>query len=181
MPKDNIERAIAKSTGGDEGQNFQDVIYEVLGPGNISIIIEGISDNKNRTHNELKQILSDGSGKFAEQGSLLWSFERVGIIEIDAGENPDKTPSQLEESIINSGASDFRNIENLWLVETNFTETEKVRQSLEAMEIKIKSTGHAYKAKNPIPLDGPAREPLEKLLDKLEDQDDVQNIYTNAE
>lgn len=176
MPKENIDRAVQKSTNSSASEELSEVLYEAMGPGGSVILIEGITDNKNRTLNELKKILANNGGKLSDQGSCLWNFEKIGIIELtDQGGNPD----DLVERIINSGASDFKTVSGAWLVETSPQETEKVRRHLEKPGLEIKEVYQGYKCRNPIKLGVRDQENLDVLLEALGEQDDVQEIYTN--
>ncbi len=177
LPKDNIERAVQKAAGADNPEDLHEFIYEALGPGGSSIIIEGISDNKNRTLGEVKIILNSLGGKLAEQGSLSWNFEKVGMIEVSDSIAPN--PEKTEEIIIESGAEDFKKTESGWLIETHFGDLEKVRKNLEKAGLKIAAVGHDFKPKSETNLSAEHKEAIEKLVETLHDQDDVQEVYTN--
>lgn len=179
LPKDNIDRAIQKAIGGESVQELQEFLYEALGPGGFSIIIEGITDNKNRTINELRLILSRHGGKLAGQGSLIWNFSKVGVIVITNKDNQQKNQDKTEELIIESGALDFTIQNGGWLIETNFNELEIVKQRLENLGIKIKESGHDYIPKTVLEITSAENKAAEILLEALEDHDDVQEIYTN--
>lgn len=179
LPKDNMERAIARAGGTEEGAALQEFLYEATAPGGITIIIEGITDNKNRTLAEIRHLLNEHNAKLAEQGSLVWNFEKISLLELDNEENPGRSNEEIELAIIESGATDFKSLDKTWLVETDFTNLEKVRKSLEEAGIKIKEATHDYKARLPLALASEIKSPIEKLLDKLSEQGDVQEVYTN--
>lgn len=177
LPKNNIERAIEKASGEGEEGRLQEYVYEATAPGGVYIIVEVITDNKNRALAEIKHLLSENGGKLAESGSLIWNFEKIGTIEIRQEENSSKTRDEIEEAIMESGAKDFVPLEDSWLVETEFSGREKVRKNLEEKGVLIKESGHDYRPKNPVFPEN--RETLENLLDLLSEHDDVQEIYTN--
>ncbi len=179
LPKDNIERAIARASGTDAGELFE-ILCEATAPGGVAVIIEAITDSKNRTINEIKHLLTGQGSKLAEPGSLLWNFEKIGVIEIAAADNPGKTKEQIESAIIESGADDFQESGGMWMLETAFADVEKVRHLVESVGISIKETGHDYKPRTTILLPEHSRDSLEKLLEALSGQDDVQEVYTNA-
>lgn len=179
LPKDNIEKAINRAMGTDEGKSLQEFLYEATAPGGIAIIIEGITDSKNRTLAEIKHILNERGARLAESGSLIWNFEKSGSVELSQETNTAKSQEEIELDIIESGARDFQYLNGTWLIETDFPKLEKVRQNLEAAGLKIKEVYHDYKTRAPIELAGKAKEVIEKLLDELSLHNDVQEIYTN--
>lgn len=179
LPKENVERAISKASGVDSENALQEFVYEASAPGGIAIIIEGTTNNKNRTLSEIKHLLSECGGKLAEQGSLLWNFKKVGIIEIAGDTDSKKTADETELALIEAGAEDLKQNGSGWLVETEFTRLEKVRRNLEERGFKINGVLHYYKPGAVVELTGNTKEKIEKLLDKLALHDDVQEIYTN--
>jgi len=176
IPKDNIERALQKVAGGEEN-SLHEFIYEALGPGGISIIIEGITDNTNRSFNEIKLLLAKHNAKIVEQGSLIWNFEKMGIIILDKEEN--KTIEKMEEIILDSRAVDFQETKDLWMVETSFASLAMVKKYLEERKIFVKEIKCYYKAKTTLDLKPEEKTCLDALLDALENHDDVQEINTN--
>lgn len=179
LPKENIERAIDRASGAGEGAALQEFIYEATAPGGVAIIIEGITDNKNRTLAEIKHLLNEHQSKLAESGSLSWGFDKVGWLEINKEDNPDKNKDEIELSFIEAGATDFAYLDGVWFVETNFAELEKTKQKLENAGIKIKETGHNYKPRLPLDQKNGERNSIEKLLDELSLHSDIQKVYTN--
>lgn len=171
MPKDKIERAIKKGTGELEGGKLESFIFEAYGPNNIAIILEGITDNKNRTLGEVKKVLSQYHGKLAGEGSVKWMFERRGTIIIN-----DKS-EDLELTAIEAGAQDISEQDNFVIIYTKPDELEKVKKSLEEKSIKIESFSLDWVAKELVETEG--KESLEKLFEALDDSDDIQNIYSN--
>ncbi|MCK5123330.1 MAG: YebC/PmpR family DNA-binding transcriptional regulator [Candidatus Pacebacteria bacterium] len=181
MPLDNIEKAIKKGTGELEGGTIEEVLYEAYGPGGIAIIIEGTTDNTNRTVAEIKHILSMGSGRLGEVGSVKWMFERFGYLEVDK-KDLEISEDDLEMAIIDSGADDFKLIDDIVIIYTKPEDLYKVKENLEKNKIKINDTGFEWKAKNTIKIDDEkinAR--IEKLFEALNEQEDVGEVFSNLE
>lgn len=176
MPKDNIERAIKKGTGELAGENLEESSFEAFGPGGIAIIINAITNNKNRTLGEIKSILSQYSGKMAGEGSVRWMFERKGLIIV----NPElKTKEGLELLAIEAGAGDFRWRDNMLYIYTNPDELEKVKKSLKENNAKVESATMDLFSKEEIDLTGKEKELAQKLFEALDENDAVQEIYSN--
>lgn len=174
MPSDNIERAIKRGTGGEEGSALEGFCYEAFAPGGVAILIEGITDNKNRTLSEIRKILSTHGGRMAEQGSVQWMFDRRGCLAITT---PD---SELELKIIDAGAEDIKQTEQETLVYTAPDKVMEVKKNLEGSGIAVSSMSFAYIPKNPMPAEDDATQKnLERLFDALDEHDDVQEIYAN--
>jgi YebC/PmpR family DNA-binding regulatory protein len=181
MPKDNIERAIKKGTGELEGAKLESVTFEAYGPGGIALIIEGITDNRNRTLAEIKQILNQNNGKLANEGSVKWLFERKGCLII----NPElqneklKNKESLELKAIESGAEDIHWHDNLLDVYTKPEELEKTKKSLEEEEIQVEAASLDWISKEKVKIDEKTEEASEKLFETLDENDAVQEIYSN--
>jgi len=175
MPKDTIERAIKKGTGEIEGESLSPCLFEAYGPGNIALIIEGITDNINRTSNEIKQILSQNNGKLADEGSVKWMFDRKGIIIIEE----EKDKEKLELKIIESGAENFKWIEDVLEIYTKVEDLDKVKESLEKQEVEIGSSSIGWLPKEEIDVSEKDKETCEKLFNSLDENDDIQEIYSN--
>lgn len=176
MPKDKIERSIKKGTGELEGGKLESVIFEAYGPNNIAIILEGITDNKNRTLAEVKKILNQYHGKLASEGSVKWLFERKGSILVNNEQGAVNT-EELEMDAIEAGAEDILEQDDFVIIYTKPDELEKVKKNLEEKSIKIESSSLDWIAKEQTEADG--KESLEKLFGALDDNDDIQNIYSN--
>ena len=179
LPKDNIERAVARATGSGDDTKLEEFLYEATAPNGLFVLIEGITDNKNRTLAEIKKILTGGNAKLADPGSVLWNFEKIGSFEVSRADNPGKNPEHIENSIIESGAQDMLSLDETWIVETKFEECESVRKALEGRGVKINTAGHDYKARATVMLEAAAKKSFEQLLDSLTGLDDVQEVYTN--
>jgi len=181
MPKENVERAIKQATGGGEEVNLEEVLFEAYGPGGIAIIIEGITDNKNRTLGEVKQVLNQNNGKLVGEGSVKWMFERKGCIIVDLKlqiknlQNREK----LELVAIEAGAEDIYWHEDILDVYTKIEELEKVKKNLEEKGIKIEGVSLDWVPKEEISLDEKTKEACQKLFEALDENEAVQEIYSN--
>ncbi|MCK4892220.1 MAG: YebC/PmpR family DNA-binding transcriptional regulator [Candidatus Pacebacteria bacterium] len=181
MPLDNIDKAIKKGTGELEGGAIEEVLYEAYGPEGIALIIEGATDNTNRTVAEIKHILSKNGGRLGEVGSVKWMFDRFGYVEIEKKETG-LNDDDLEMAIIESGAEDFKLVDDIMVVYTKPEDLYKVKENLEKNNIKIGDTGFEWKAKNTIKIDDEkinAR--IEKLFEALDEQEDVGEVSSNLE
>lgn len=180
MPADNIERAIKRGTGELEGGKLEEVSFEAYGPGNVAIIIEGITDNRNRTLGEVKQILNQHNGKLVGEGAIRWMFERKGVIIIDLKlQTINLKHDDLELIVIEAGAEDIRWHDDILDVYTKPEELEKVRKSLEEKKIKIESSSLDWVEKESVSADEAIKEACEKLFEALDENDSVQEIYSN--
>lgn len=175
MPKDNIERAIKKGTGELNGIKLESVIFEAYGPGNIAIIIEGITDNKNRALAEVKQILNQNNGKLAQSGSVKWLFERKGVLEIKI-EHENKE-EDLELLAIEAGAEDISWYNSILNIYTKPEKLEKVKINLENKGIKAETSSLDWVAKDMIEIK--KKESAQRLFEALDELDTVQEIYSN--
>jgi len=174
MPKDNIERAVKKGTGELVGEKLEEVILEAYGPNKIAIILECITDNKNRTLGEVKKILSQYNGKLADEGSVQWLFDKLGEISI---ETDDKERVELEA--IEAGAKDIEWEDNIVYIYTDLADLDKAKKHLESKGFEINSSSPSWIAKDKIEVGN--LEPIEKLFNALDDNDDIQNIYSNIQ
>jgi YebC/PmpR family DNA-binding regulatory protein len=181
MPKDNIERAVKKGSGELEGEKLEEVIFEAYGPGNIAIIIEGITDNRNRALGEIKKILTQYGGKLVGEGAIRWMFERKGAIALNLNTQIDnlKDKEQMELLVIESGAEDIYWHDNVLYVYTRTEDLEKVKKILEEKQAKIQSSSLDWVAKEMLTLDEKQKEQTEELFEALDESDTVQEIYSN--
>jgi YebC/PmpR family DNA-binding regulatory protein len=176
MPKENIERAIKKGTGELAGEALEVVSYEAFGPGGIALIIDGVTDNSNRTLGEVRTILNQNNGKMAGEGAARWMFERKGsIVVLPEG----KVKDELEMAAIDAGADDVKWYEENMEVHTKIEDLEAVRKSLEDKGFKIDGASLDYVAKEEVVLSEKEKEQAEKLFELLDDNDAVTNIYSN--
>lgn len=176
MPKDNIERAIKKGAGELAGENLEELSVEGFGPGGIALIIEGITDNKNRTVNEIKAILSKYQGKMAGEGAVRWMFDKMGLIIVDC---QGKSTEELELLAIEYGAQDVKKQDNMLFIYTGPEDLEKIKKALEDKQLKIESSSLEWTAKEEITISEKENETIQKLFEALDENDDVQEIYSN--
>lgn len=181
LPTENIERAIKRGTGELKAEKLQEVLFEAYGPAGIAIIIEGITDNKNRTLGEIKQILNQNGGKLVSEGAVKWMFERKGCLVINPKlQIPNyKTKEELEIAAIEAGANDVYWHGDVLDIYTKIEDLEKVKKNLEEKGIKIESTSLDWVAKEEIKLDEKAKEACQKLFEALDENEAVQEIYSN--
>jgi len=185
MPKDNIERAIKRGSGKGEikGEKFEEVSYEAFGPAGIALIIEGITDNRNRTLAEIKNILQKYKGKLAESGSVKWLFERKGCLVVDYQSQAEelKDKEKLEMKAVEAGAEDiyWHKTENVLDIYTKPEELDKVKKDLESQGLKIESASLDWVAKDQIEISEKDRLTCQKLFEELGESEAVQDIYSN--
>lgn len=177
MPKENIERAIKRGFGGLEGSKLEAFIFEAFGPSGIALIIEGITDNKNRTFSEIKQILNQNNGKLANEGSVKWLFERKGCLSIKNGDLKNK--ESLEMKAIEAGAEDLNWREDFLNVYTKPEDLEKIRKNLEKIGVRAESVSLDWVAKEEVEAEEKIKKSCEKLFENLDENDSVQEIYSN--
>ena len=181
MPWENIERAIKKGAGEISGEKLKEVLFEAYGSGGIAILIEGITDNKNRAINEVRQILEKNKGKLVSEGGVKWMFERKGCITINLRSqipNP-KSKEELEMAAIEAGAEDFYWHGEVLDLYTKVGDLERVKKNLEERGIKIESSSLDWVAKEMLEVGEKEREELEKLFEALDESEAVQEIYSN--
>ena len=177
MPKDNIERAIKKATGGD-GENFDEVRYEGYAPGGVAVIIEALTDNRNRTAGEVRSYFTKAGGALAETGAVAFMFDRVGNIEFDK-----KAASEdaMMEAALEAGADDVVSGEDGHEVTTSMDSFAEIAKALEAKFGEPRKSKLVWRPQNTISVDDEAGEKILKLIGALEENDDVQNVYANFE
>lgn len=178
MPQDNIDRAIKKATGELEGVTYHELTYEGYGPASIAILVEVATDNKNRTVAEVRHLFSKHGGAMAESGSVAWMFDRKGIITLPA---QGKTEDEMMEIVIEAGADDLQTEEDYFEVQTSIESFEPLRKALLAKNISVENASLQWIAKNLIAVQGEDAEKVMKLIEAIEDCDDVQNVFSNAD
>ncbi|MCF8261611.1 MAG: YebC/PmpR family DNA-binding transcriptional regulator [Melioribacteraceae bacterium] len=178
MPADNIDRAIKKATGELEGVSFSELTYEGYGPSGIALLIESVTDNKNRTVADVRHYLSKHGGSLGETGSVAWMFDRKGVITLPA---QGKSEDDMMEIVLEAGADDLQFEDDFFEITSEVENFENVRKAIADADLKIENASLQWIAKNTIGISGEDAEKLEKLIDALEDNDDVQNVYTNAD
>ncbi len=179
LPKENMERAIERASGNGDGTELFEFLYEATGPQGLMVLIEGITDSKNRTHAELRKLASDHSFRLGEGGSVLWNFEKIGIIEIRISENSRFTKEDIELAAVDAGARDIETEEETLILETDFSLLEKVRKTLEDAGIAVAETKHDYKPRSLLAVSQENISVVQTFLESAENHDDVQNVYTN--
>jgi YebC/PmpR family DNA-binding regulatory protein len=177
MPKDNIERAIKKSQGGDS-ENYDEVRYEGYGPGGVAIIVEALTDNRNRTAGEVRASFTKNGGNLAETGAVSFMFDRVGVVEFDAGK---AGADAVLEAAIEAGADDVVSDESGHVVYTAQDSLAEVAKALEAQFGEPRKAALTWKPQNTLAVDDEQGEKLLRLIETLEENDDVQNVYANFE
>ena len=176
MPKDNIERAVRKGTGELEGVNYDELTYEGYGPGGVAMMLEVVTDNKNRTVAEVRHIFSKQNGSLGEAGCVSWMFEKKGLISIDkTGVNEDR----LIEVALDAGALDVKDTDKEFDVTAPPGIFEEVKKKLEEAGFKFTYAEVTMVPQTTVRLSGKEAEQMLKLMEGLEDSDDVQKVYAN--
>jgi YebC/PmpR family DNA-binding regulatory protein len=177
MPKDNIDRAIKKASG-SEGENYEEIRYEGYGPGGVAIIVEALTDNRNRTASNVRSTFSKNGGALGETNSVGFMFDRVGEIEypVSAG-----SAEKIMEAAIEAGADDVESDEDGHWIYTSFEAMTEVAAALEKTLGEPESVKAIWKPQNNVPVDAERGATLMKLIGILEEDDDVQNVYANFE
>jgi YebC/PmpR family DNA-binding regulatory protein len=177
MPKDNIDRAIKKASGAD-AENYDQVRYEGYGPGGIAIIVEALTDNRNRTASNVRSIFTKAGGALGETGSVSFSFDHVGEISypLSVGD-----ADKVMEAAIEAGADDVETDEDGHWIYCAFESMGEVTKALEGLLGPASTVKAIWRAQNNIPVDQERAESMLKMTDSLEDDDDVQNVYTNMD
>jgi YebC/PmpR family DNA-binding regulatory protein len=178
MPKDNIERGIKKGTGELEGVNYEESLYEGYGPGGAAVLIESLSDNKNRSVAEIRHVFTKNGGNLGTGGCVAWMFKKKGYIAIDRKAVDEE---KLMEKALEAGAEDVREDDSTFEVITAPEDFETVKTAIDALEIPYISTEVTMLPQNTTSLTGKEAEQMVRLMDMLEDCDDVQKVYTNAD
>ncbi|MFW6160231.1 MAG: YebC/PmpR family DNA-binding transcriptional regulator [Acidobacteriota bacterium] len=176
MPADNIKKAIMKGTGQLEGTTYEEMSYEGYGPSGVAIYVETLTDNKNRTVSELRHIFSKNGGNIGESGCVSWMFKRKGYIVV---EKTQASEDKLLDIILEAGAEDLREDGSSYEIFTPPKSYEEVVDSLKENNISISVSNLGYIPKNYIKLEGKQAQQLLRLIDELEDHDDVQNVWAN--
>jgi YebC/PmpR family DNA-binding regulatory protein len=176
MPGDNITRAVKRGTGEIEGAAFEEVLYEGTGPGGTLFLVEGTTDNRNRSAAELRKIFEKHNGTMGGSGAAAWAFDRRGIVTIDKGAI---TEDQIMEVAVGAGAEDYVDDGDLWTVYSPPEALDRVTTALEAAKIPVKSGKLGFVPKNKKEIRGRDAEVCLNLADTLDDHDDVQSVYAD--
>ena len=176
MPKDNIERAVAKGTGADsEGETFESIVYEGYGPGGVAILVEALTDNRNRTGSEVRFLFTKAGGSLGEPGSVAWTFEKKGEVVVDGHR-------YAEDDLlaaIDAGAEDVTLDDDIWEIVTGPAELAGVRAALEAAGVALESAELVMRPTTRTPVEEDQVGLLMRLIEGLEDHDDVQAVHAN--
>ena len=178
MPKDNIERAIKKGTGDLEGVNYEESSYEGYGPGGAAILVETLTDNKNRAVADIRHIFNKNGGSLGANGCVAWMFDKKGYINV---EKNDIDEDLLMETSIDSGAEDVRDDESGFEIITAPEDFESVKSAIESASIPYLVAEITMLPQSTANIEGKEAEQMVRLMDALEDCDDVQKVYTNAD
>ena len=177
MPKDNIERAIKKATGGDS-ESYDEIRYEGYGPGGVAVIVEALTDNRNRSASDIRTYFTKSGGNLGETGSVAFMFDRTGIIEYDSSKASDDA---MLDAGIEAGADDVISSESGHEIYASQETFREVAKALEAKFGEARKAALTWKPQNTIAVDDDTGEKLMKLMDLLNEHDDVQNVYANFE
>ncbi|MGD8756458.1 MAG: YebC/PmpR family DNA-binding transcriptional regulator [Desulfobacterales bacterium] len=178
MPKDNIERAVKKGTGELEGVNYDESIYEGYGPGGAAVLIESLTDNKNRTVADIRHIFSKAGGNMGESGCVAWMFDKKGYIAV---ENKAVEEEALMDAALDAGAEDIREDDSNFEIITAPEDFEAVKTAIDGASIPYLVAEVTMLPQSTTFLKGKEAEQMVKLMEALEDCDDVQKVYTNAD
>ncbi len=178
LPKDKIEAAIRKGTGEDAGGDYTEAFYEGYGPGGIALMVEVATDNKNRTVAEVRHLFTKHGGTMGENGSVGWMFERKGVITVDRNAYDEEA---IMEAALEAGADDVVDDEDVWTIQTAMGEFAAVRDALENAGIVMQSAELAMVPSTLNSVDVETGLKVLRLMDALDDNDDVQNVYANVD
>jgi YebC/PmpR family DNA-binding regulatory protein len=178
MPKDNIERAIKKASGAGDSDNYEDMRYEGYGPGGVAVIVETLTDNRNRTAGDVRAAFTKSGGNLAETGAVSFMFDHVGVVEFDAKVG---SADAMLEAAIDAGADDVASGESGHEIYTATDSLGSVAKALEGKFGEPRKAAMVWKPKNTVAIDDDKGEKLLNLLDVLNEHDDVQNVYANFE
>ncbi len=176
IPKENIQRAIQKGSGSLEGSNYEEIKYDGYGPGGVAIMVEAMTDNRNRTAADVRHLFSKYGGNLGESGCVSWMFKQKGIFVVD-GEGLDE--EELMLMVLDAGAEDFEAVDDQFEITTDPDDFETVQEALEKNGIKTEVARITMVPETTSSLSGDDSVKMMKLLDALEDHDDIQEVYTN--
>ena len=178
LPKDKIEAAIRKGTGQDAGGDIIEINYEGYGPGGVAVIVETATDNRNRTVAEIRHLMSKGGGSMGENGCVSWKFERKGVIQFSKEKY---TEDQLMEAALEAGADDLRDEGDVWEIQTAMADFNAVREAFEAAGLEMISAELNQVPQTTMEVDLETARKHLRFIELLEDNDDVQNVYSDAD
>lgn len=181
MPKDNIERAIKRGTGELAGDIIQEIVYEGFGPDGVAMMVEALTDNTNRSYSNIKTIFSKKGGNLGAAGSVGWMFERKGVFVISADQFEGKDSDEVELFLIEAGADDidFSEEAKLYRIECAMEEFKNVEQNLSSEKVAIQEGALEYVPKESVEISEKTQKALDNLIEALDEDDDVSQVYTN--
>jgi YebC/PmpR family DNA-binding regulatory protein len=178
MPADNIKRAIRRGTGEIPGASYEQITYEGYGPGGVAVMLEALTDNRNRTTPEIRHLFSKHGGNLGENGCVAWLFQRIGMILVPKGDDLDE--DLLMEWVLEAGAEDLdHDDDDYYRVTTAPDELHKIKDELEARGLQIEAAQLSMEPSTSTPLDGKPAQQMIRLMEAFDDLDDVQNIWAN--
>lgn len=178
MPNENVDRAIKRGTGELEGATYEEVAYEGYGPGGAAVLVEGVTDNKNRTVSEIRHLFSKYNGSMGETGCVSWMFSRVGVIAVPKASVGEE---QLMEQALEAGADDVKDEGEHFEVLCAYGEVDLVAEKLREAGVEVESARGVMLPQNTVKLEGRAAEVMLRLYEALEDHDDVQHAWSNCD
>jgi YebC/PmpR family DNA-binding regulatory protein len=176
MPADNIKRAIQKGTGELEGGQIEEIMYEGYGPGGVAMLVEVVTDNRNRTVSEIRHVFSKNGGNMGESGSVAWMFSKKGYIAIEKSKADEETLMTLA---IEAGADDFQSDESMYEIYTSQDAFEDVLSAIKAKKLETVTAEISMIPQNYIKVEGKTAQQVVKLMEALDEHDDVQHVYGN--
>jgi len=176
MPNDNIDRAIKKGTGDLEGASYEDASYEGYGPGGVAVLVETLSDNKNRTVAEVRHLFSKYNGNLGENGCVAWMFDKIGLIQVEKERVPE---DDLMEIVLEAGATDMTTEDDVYEITTPPETFESVRSALDAKSIPVMMAEVTKLPQTTVKLEGKQAEQMIKLYEAFDENEDVQKVYAN--
>ena len=176
MPNDTIDRAVRRGAGAEEGVNYEEITYEGYGPGGVALLIEAVTDNRNRTVAEIRHMFSKNGGNLGEAGSVGWLFEKKGYIVVDKAAKPEE---ELFEIAIEAGADDLRDDEDNFEIITSPENFEGVQTAIKSAGIEPQMAEVSMVPQTYVKLEGSSAQTMLRLMEAIEDHDDVQKVYAN--
>jgi YebC/PmpR family DNA-binding regulatory protein len=176
MPSDNIKRAIRRGTGEEEGVSYDEVTYEAYGPGGVAILVDTLTDNRNRTVGELRHILTKHGGNLGETNSVAWMFEKKGLVIVDKAKTGEDA---LMNAVLDAGADDMKDDGSAWEIVSGTETHPAVVEAVKKMGVEPDSAQIAMLPQNYVKLEGRAAQSMLKLMEALEDHDDTRHVWSN--
>jgi YebC/PmpR family DNA-binding regulatory protein len=176
MPADNVKRAIQKGTGELPGESYEEITYEGYAPGGVAVLVHVMTDNRNRTAPEIRHVFEKGGGNMGAAGAVAWMFERKGIVHVDADKIAE---DDLLEKALEAGADDVKKVEKAFEISTAPDEMEAVRSALETQGVPVLEASAVMVPQSTVRVEGKDAAAVLRLIEALEEQDDVQAVYSN--